>query len=203
MTRVPVEHRFFGLDRRTIPFAAAAAAIWLLWTVILPQVNDRVAWTDTIRAGERVRLADDVTFAPPAGWGLESGLRTTDMTASGVKATQSVELSNHGVIVSSQQGPWDGTPRQLLDQIARLNTTSAGKQGFDLSSRPVTIHTASGEDGVLQGFHTSRVEGLTAAFVFDGVGIKLQIAGAPDQLQQQVQDIGRMLASVRREGTGQ
>ena len=43
VTRVPVEHRFFGLDRRTLPFAIAALAVWLLWTVVLPWIDGRVA----------------------------------------------------------------------------------------------------------------------------------------------------------------
>jgi len=41
--RVPVEHRFFDLDKRTIPFAAAAAAVWLLWAIVLPQIDERIA----------------------------------------------------------------------------------------------------------------------------------------------------------------
>ena len=68
--RVPVEHRIFGLDRRTLPFALVAVGVWLLWTVVVPWVDGRIGWDDTIRAGERVRLTDDVTFAPAPGWGL-------------------------------------------------------------------------------------------------------------------------------------
>ena len=70
--RVPVEHRFFGLDRRTLPFAIAALAVWLVWTVVLPWIDRRVPFDDPIRAGERVRLTDDVSFAPATGWGLSA-----------------------------------------------------------------------------------------------------------------------------------
>ena len=52
-TRVPVEHRFLGLDRRTFPFALVAVAVWFVWTVLAPWVDERVAWNDPIRAGER------------------------------------------------------------------------------------------------------------------------------------------------------
>ena len=112
--RVPVEHRFFGLDRRTIPFAAAAAAVWLLWAIVLPQIDERVAWDDPIRAGERIQVTDDVTFAPAEGWGLLSGLRTTDVTSSGQRSAPQVALTNNGISFFVQRGAWDGTPRALL-----------------------------------------------------------------------------------------
>ncbi len=180
--RVPVEHRIVGLDRRTLPFALAAVAVWLLWTVVLPWVDGRIGWEDTIRAGERVRLADDVTFAPAPGWGLQSGLRTTDTTSSGATSTKQVEVTNDGVIFGVQRGTWTGTPRALLDQITKITSTEAGRDGFHLSTRPTSIQTASGGDGVLEGFKTPRSEGLIAAFVFGDTGLQVQVVGAPAQL---------------------
>ena len=50
--RVPVEHRWLGLDRRSIPFALVAFAVLALWAWALPWVDARVAWDDTTRAGE-------------------------------------------------------------------------------------------------------------------------------------------------------
>ena len=128
--RVPVEHRFFGLDKRTIPFAAAAAAVWLLWAIVLPQIDERVAWDDPIRAGERIQVTDDVTFAPAEGWGLLSGLRTTDVTSSGQRSVPQVALTNDGVSFFVQRGDWDGTPRALLDQVTKITTTESGGDGF-------------------------------------------------------------------------
>jgi hypothetical protein len=109
-----VEHRFFGLDRRTLPFAIAALAVWLVWT---------------------------------------------DVTKSGQKSTGSVEVTEDGVAFFAEQGAWDGTPRQLLDQITKITTTEAGGKGFELSSSPVSIQTSSGADEVLEGFRSRRVEG--------------------------------------------
>lgn len=197
--RVPVEHRFFGLDRRTLPYALTALAVFVLWTVLAPWINGLVDWDDTVGAGERIRLADDVTFAPATGWGLVSGLRTTDTTSSGQTATQVVVLNRDGIRFRAQHGAWDDTPRALLDQITKITTTESGPDGFDLSTRPTTIQTASGADGVLQGFRSQRVEGLIAAFVFGRTGIEVQVVGPPDQLAKRSGEIARMLTSVRRE----
>lgn len=197
--RVPVEHRLFGLDKRTLPYALTALAVFLLWTVVLPWIDNRVPWDDTIVAGDRIRLADDVTFAPATGWGLLSGLRTTDSTKSGQRSTQQVALTNDGVQFTAQRGEWDGTPRALLGQIGKITTTEAGPHGFELSTRATTVQTASGATGVVQGFRSPRVEGLLAAFVFDETGIEIQVVGPPDQLAKHTDEIGRMLASIRQE----
>jgi hypothetical protein len=198
--RVPVEHRFFGLDKRTIPFAAAAAAVWLLWAIVLPQIDERIAWDDPIRAGQRIQVTDDVTFAPAEGWGLLSGLRTTDVTSSGQRSAPQVALTNDGVSFFVQRGDWDGTPRALLDQVTKITTTESGGDGFAVSTRPTTIETASGLDGVLEGFRSARVEGLIAAFVAGGQGIEVQVVGTTEQLNKHTDEIVRMLASFRHDG---
>ena len=197
--RVPVEHRFFGLDRRTLPYALAALAVWALWTIVLPWINNQVAFDDPVRAGQRIQLTDDVTFAPAVGWGVQSGLRTTDMTKSGQKATSAVVLTTDGVLFEALRGAWKGTPRALLNQITKITSTEAGKDGFSLSTSPTTIQTASGEDGVLAGFRTPRSEGLIAAFVFGDEGLQVQVVGSPDQLEQHSEEIGRMISSIRKE----
>jgi hypothetical protein len=201
--RVPVEHRLFGLDRRTLPFAAVAVAVWLLWTVVLPWVDRVVPWNDTIAAGERIRLTDDVTFAPAAGWGLESGLRTTDRTRSGQKATEAVQLTDDGVSFFVQRGTWTGSASALLRQITKITTTSTGGRGIQLSSRPVAFQTSSGHDGVLESFRSQRVDGLIAALVFGDQGLQVQVVGPPDQLDSHAEEIGAMLSSIRQDGDGQ
>jgi hypothetical protein len=202
LRRVPVEHRFFGLDRRTLPFAAVAVAVWLLWTVVVPWIDNSVPWHDTIKAGDRIRLTEDVTFAPAVGWGLISGLRTTDRTKSGLTATQQAEVTADGVSFFVQHGPWTGSPRALLRQITKITTTSTGGRGIQLSSRAVTFQTSSGHDGVLQSFRSQRVDGLIAALVFGDQGLQVQVVGPPDQLDDHAHEIAEMLSSVRQEGIG-
>lgn len=197
--RVPAEHRWLGIDKRTIPFAAAAAGVWLLWAVVFPQIDERVAWDDTIRAGERIQVSNDVTFAPAEGWGLVRGLRTTDVTDSGQRSLQESVVTNDGISFFVQTGDWTGTPRALLDQITKITTTETGGEGFHVSTRPTTIQTSVGMDGVLEGFRSPRVEGLIAAFVAGGKGIEVQVVGPTEQLSQHTQEIGRMIASFRTE----
>ena len=60
--RVPVEHRWLGLDRRSIPYAVVAFAVLALWAWVMPWVADQVAWDDPIEAGEAIpgdRRGDD------------------------------------------------------------------------------------------------------------------------------------------------
>jgi hypothetical protein len=201
--RVAVEHRFLGLDKRTLPLALVVAGLWLLWAVILPWVEGGVAWDDPIRPGDRVRLTDEVSFAPTTGWGLTRGLRTSDSPASGDKSTPSVTVQKDGISLIARQGAWDGTPRALLNRITKLTTTESGGEDFHLTTGTTTIHTSSGETGVLEGFRSPRVEGLVAAFVFDGQGVQIQAVGPPGQLARHSKDIGRMLASVRQERVDQ
>ena len=131
-----------------MPFAAVAVAVWLLWAVIVPWIDDSVPWHDTIRAGDRIRLTEDVTFAPAVGWGLISGLRTTDRTKSGLAATQQVEVTADGVSFFVQRGPWTGTPQALLRQITKITHHLDRRQGHPAlqprrrRSRPAPAMTA-------------------------------------------------------------
>ena len=72
---------------------------------------------------------------------------------------------------------------------------------FELSTRPTSIQTASGADGVLEGFKTPRSEGLIAAFVFGDTGLQVQVVGAPAQLADRSQEIQRMISSIRQEAS--
>ena len=47
--RVPVEHRFLGLDKRTFPFAIVALVVWALWVIVVPSVGRQVSWDDPVR----------------------------------------------------------------------------------------------------------------------------------------------------------
>ena len=112
LRRVPVEHRFLGLDRRTFPFALVALAVWALWTVVVPWVDRQVSWDDPIRAGDVLRVTDNVTMTPIAGWGLESGLRTTDRTSSGATASGNVAADQRRRAVRDHERAVEGLARR-------------------------------------------------------------------------------------------
>lgn len=196
--RVPVEHRLLGLDRRTLPFAIVLVAVWLLWVVVVPAIDDAVPWRDTTRAGDVFQVADTVTVTPAVGWGVQSGLRTTDRTASGDTSADLVLVGN-GVAFQVTSGPWSGTPEDLLAGGLTLDGTQL--DDFRSSSGVDTIRTGDGHVGVLQSFATPTVEGLVAALVFDGTGVQVQVFGTPEQLARNTEDIGRMLSSISDDGS--
>jgi hypothetical protein len=194
--RVPVEHRFFGLDRRTIPYAATALAVWLLWAGVLPWINDRVSYTDTTAAGDVLEVTEEgVRFTPAPGWGIYEGLRTTEETRSGLTTADTV-LTNDGIVFAVQPGPWSGTPAELLRQITDVPTLgTAGDTNVRLTGDPTTLTTTDGDTGVGQTFTTARSSGNAAAYVFGEEGVLIEVLGPPEQLSQQSQQIADMIAS--------
>jgi hypothetical protein len=192
--RIPVEHRFLGLDRRTIPLAAVALAVWLLWVVVVPAIDEAVPWRDVTRPGDVLRVTSTVTMTPAVGWGVQSGLRTTDRTKSG-QNSEDVVLVNGGVTFQVTSGPWTGTPAQLLDQVTLITGTVIG-QSFRITQGAATIRTADGDVGVLESFATPRVEGLVAALVYGGDGLQIQAVGTPEQLAARAGDVQRMISSI-------
>ena len=193
--RVPVEHRIFGLDRRTLPFAGVALAVWVLWAVIAPAVDDAVPWSDEVRAGDVLQVTPTVTMVPTPGWGIQSGLRTTDRTSSG-NTSEPVVLTADGIAFQVTSGPWTGTPAALLNQSTIIASTVVGPEKFRLTQDATTIQTRDGRVGVLDGFSTPTAEGLIAALVFDGTGLQIQVVGQPQHLAAHARDIAAMIVSI-------
>jgi hypothetical protein len=75
---VPVDQRWFGLQRRSVVPGVVVIAIWFLWSVVVPHVNDAVAYDDEVRAGEQFSLTADLVFTPAVGWNVRQGFRTTE-----------------------------------------------------------------------------------------------------------------------------
>jgi hypothetical protein len=192
--RVPVEHRVFGLDRRTFPFAVTALAVWLLWVVVAPAIDDAVPWNDAVQPGDALQVTSTVTMIPAVGWGIQSGLRTSDRTASG-RSSEPIVLVNDGVSFGVMSGPWTGTPTGLLQQSTLITGSAVGPDQFRLAPNATTIQTRGGTVGVLEGFTTPTVEGLVAAFVFDDIGVQIQVAGTPQHLAMHAEEIGTMIES--------
>ncbi|MGE3288353.1 MAG: hypothetical protein AB7J32_19965 [Pseudonocardia sp.] len=194
--RVPVEHRFLGLDRRTFPFAGAALAVWLLWAVIVPAIDDAVPWRDTVRPGDVLQLTDTVTMVPVPGWGLQTGLRTTDRTRSGT-TFEDVVLTTDGISFRVTSGPGTGTPAELLRQSTRIVAAELGGGTLQPTGGTTTILTRQGDVGVLEDFATPVADGLIAALVYEPDGLQIIAAGAPPQLAAHAAEIDAMIASIR------
>ncbi|HTW16629.1 MAG TPA: hypothetical protein VMF51_15935 [Nocardioides sp.] len=193
--RVPVERRWMGLDKRSIPYALVALAIFALWTVVVPRIDDAVAYDDQVSAGERFLIADGIVFTPTAGWQVDSGLRyDPDRPAS----AEQVVLVKNGVTFAVQSGDFDGTPDALLDQIDKVTTLTDNGEGFSVSNERVSLTTDAGDVGVAEAFTSARAAGSIAALVLDGTGVEIQIVGPPEQLSAVSDEIVSMVATIRR-----
>lgn len=202
---VPVERRFLGLDKATIVPTLIVVAIFLLIGTGVPRIADLLSFDDPIEAGDVLDLSGGVTVTPVPGWNLEAGLRTTDDVASGGQGTNAkTTLVNGGVTFSIVNGPFDGTPSQLLRQINKNNDQIKDNQGFHVTSPKATVTTSTGEEGVIESYTGTATEGIVAAFVIDGVGIEITAVGPPGAVEDQVRDVATMIDSISTtEGEGQ
>lgn len=193
--RVPVEHRLFGLDKRSFPYALFVVAVFLVWTVLIPLVNDAISWDDPVRAGEQLALTDTIAFTPVTGWNVESGYRV-GMGGSAVRSGEASIEGDGGVSFAVVPDTFDGSPAQLLEQIAKV-TSSTGDPTFRVDGDPDSLTTDAGDVGVIQAYRSINGDGLVAAFVLDGTGLKITAYGLPAQMSAAAQDIAAMIASIR------
>ncbi len=198
--RVPVEQRWLGLDRRSLPYGLVALAILALWAWVLPWVNGRVAWDDPTRAGDAIQVTENVTMTVPPGWGVVAGLRTTDDPRGPDQSAPQVVLVKDGVVFSILQGPFAESPTRLLDQANRI--TGAQSSGFHTSDETHNVTTAGGLRGVTENFTAPAAIGNVTAFVVDGQGIELQVAGPRPQVNSLQEDTDAMIHSLARDGSG-
>lgn len=197
--RVPVEHRLWGLDRRTVPLAAAVLAVWLLWAFVVPWIDDHVAWNDPVPAGALLQVDKDVTMTPASGWDLEKGLLTTQRTrARETYDPSGSRLTTGGVTVTVRPGPFRGTPTQLLSRAERITTTLGGGKNVTVTTAPHTIETTQGTVGAVEGYRTLRGDGIVAAFVFGGRGVTVAAFGPPAEMQRLGGEVRDMIVSLRK-----
>lgn len=198
--QVPIEHRWLGLDKRSIPYALVVVAIFLLWTVIVPRISGAIEYDDQVAAGDQFLIAEDIVFTPTAGWQVDGGLRyDPNRPASAAQ----VVLVKNGVTVAVQSGEFDGTPDALLDQIDKVTTLTDNGEGFSVSDERVSLTTDAGDVGVAEAFASARSSGSIAALVLDGTGVEIQIVGPPEQMSAVSDEIVSMVATIRQlEETG-
>jgi hypothetical protein len=191
---VPVEHRFAGLDRRTIAPALGVLAFLLFLTFGLPFVNAAISAEDPVEAGDVMRVGSGVTFVPAVGWNVEQGLRVAEETGSAVPLPAVLTQGTVEVIVSVDA--FDGTPAELLDLIDSTKVGIQDIEDFQLVTDQRTVTTTSGIQGVASGFTGVGTEGVLAAFVVDGHGIEVIAYGSHGDLLQYADDIEAMIDSI-------
>jgi hypothetical protein len=190
--RVPAEHRLLGLDRRSFPFALFVVGVFLLATVVIPRIDKAIDWDDPVQAGDRLALAGDLVFTPTVGWEIESGQRVGEGTVG--KQGDAMVVSD-GVTFGIVADSFDGTPAELLDQIEKV-TSATDDPSFRADGDPATVTTPAGDVGVIQTYSSVNGDGLVAAFVIGGTGLKVTAYGPPAQLNAAAEDIDDMIASI-------
>jgi hypothetical protein len=191
--RPPVEYRLLGLDRRTFALPLIVVGVFVLWAFVVPRINGSINYDDPVRAGDVLIIGSTATMAPPVGWGVQSGVRTSEPVR-GPLAPR-VALVGDGVQVTTQTGPFSGDAAALVKQISEVDEKIDAASSFTVKGQPSTI-SVDGRHGVAQEFKTATSEGAVFGFVEDGQGIAILVIGTDDSLTRDAPTIGRMLASI-------
>lgn len=194
--RVPVEHRFFGLDRRTLLPGLVVIALFVLWTVVVPGVDSRLSYSQQTQAGDVFALARGLTIDAQPGWGVDSGLLRTDETASGSPGQQLV-LTNGGVAFTVTPGRFRGSARELLGRIEKVYSAFSGGDAFHVAGEVQPFRTDAGHPGVAQAYTTVGGAGVVSALVFGDTGLKITTTGPAAALDEQDEAIRKMIDSIR------
>lgn len=191
---VPVDRRWWGLDRATFLPALVVAGLALLMIWVVPAIDRAFPAGERVAAGDQVGLADNVQFTPATDWVLTDGAKVGDATRSG-SYPASATVTNGAVAFSAKVGRWDGTPTELLAQIQKTN--AAIKGGYTFTGNRVSVLTTDGHQGVLQTVRGTNLDGLIAAFVIDGAGVEVTVVGPPAAPGDPSRAVVDMLTSVR------
>jgi len=195
---VPVEQRWLGLDKRTIAPGLIAILLVIVFTVVVPAIDDSMEYDRQIEAGDVIDLGAGLTIVPPVGWGFPSGSLTSDDTIGGAEQVSHLEasLENSGLTVSITTGEFNGTPDQLLEQMVALNESYTNIDNSRALTESTTLTTASGLSGVIQAFAGVNIDGLLAAFMVDGIGIEIVVQGPRNSLLVNAETIAMMFDSL-------
>jgi hypothetical protein len=197
--RVPVEHRIFGMDRRSFPIGLIVIAVFLVATVVIPRIDRAIEWDDPVKAGQRLSLTESLSFAPTTGWNVERGFRVG--TSKAVLGHGPATVVGDGVTFEVFPDSFDGTPAELLRQIDKVTSATGNDPSFQAHDDPTTVETSAGDTGVLQTYSSIRGDGIIAAFVIDGTGIRVTAFGPPEQMTAAADDIEAMIVSIGPSGT--
>ncbi|HTU16039.1 MAG TPA: hypothetical protein VMF31_12665 [Solirubrobacterales bacterium] len=193
--RVPVEHRFLGLDKRTFLPALIVVGIFVFWAVLVPAVNKQLEYGQTTRAGDVFQLAPGLTMDAQQGWGVESGLLVTDTTRSNAPGG-TVSLDNGGVTLEVMPGQFSGTPEELLPHIEKVTVPATEGKSVHFEGDVESFKSSQGDSGVAQGFTTLAGEGLVIAMVFGHTGLQVVASGPEAALRGKADEIEQMIDSI-------
>ncbi|MFC8043309.1 hypothetical protein [Nocardia sp. NPDC057353] len=192
---VPVDRRWFGMDRRTLLPALVVLALAFLQGVLLPRLDAALADDDVTAAGDVIALNGGITFPAEPGWALVDGERIGDEPSGQGYPTVAV-LARGGTRFTVQTGAFGGDANALLDQIERTDAALSGGRGLTASGDPTPITTESGATGVVTRFAAAQLDGVLAAFVFDGTGVEIVAVGPAQPGADILTEVGAMIAGL-------
>lgn len=194
---VPVECRWLGLDKRTIPPAIIALLVIVLLVGVLPAINAALSYGREIEAGDVILLGKGITFVPAVGWGLADGLLTTDDTVTDQASSNlTAEVEQGGVTFYVQTGPFSGSADQLMNDVEDLNDALKHFDNSTFTSERTTVTTTTGLTGVSERFTGVNVEGMVATFSIDGTGVQIVVVGPLGSVDANQDAITAMIDSL-------
>lgn len=201
---MPVEHRWYGIDRRPLPLALGVLAVVLVMIVVIPAIDRAVSWDDEVAAGDVITMGQGLTFVPPVGWSVEDGIRVGEEPATGVGGQDvTALLTNGGVTVAVTASSYDGTAEDLLALVSRAREQADDEGTFEIAGATGTVTTTSGLTGISEPFTSTDGDGRLVVFVIDAgeaaatpTGLTFTITAAPGQSPQATDAVDALLASV-------
>ena len=195
---IPVEHRWFGLDRRTFKPALIALGVALALIYGLQALNAAIPWHNEIRAGQVLDLGSGATAVPPVGWQLERGALVGGAGASA--SNLQIVLASGGATIELDGTSYDGSAAAFLDQVGRSEGDSpsvAGSRG--------TLTTDAGLVGVVDSRTGPSGDGIDVAFKMAvGTGdaldsapaLLVQVRAASGQFERYQEQVAALLRSI-------
>lgn len=180
--------------RRSLWLALAAALVAVLWIGVVPLLDRALSYDDPVREGERFLLAPGITFAPPPGWNVKSGLRAGERTRTEAEDL-TVEVATGNVRLRAVALPFDGSPAELLSRIGEgevvyeRESLSAIGPRFDLPTG------GAGRPGVAEQYTSPSNDGIIGAFLFGDTGVAVNVLGPTAQINDQLDEIVETLTS--------
>ncbi|BCB88283.1 hypothetical protein [Phytohabitans suffuscus] len=193
-TWVPVERRWFGLDRATIAPALVVLGLAGVLAIVVPSIDHAISGGERVRAGDVVVLEGGVEFTPAVGWELTDGiLRGEQPRAAG---SSTARVVNGPVTLSVRTGRFPGTPAALLEQIKKTTDALHGKHGLHVTGPAAPIQARGGESGVIARYRGTSADGALAAFVVNGTGVEFAVTGPPNMSHGLTPQVTEMITSV-------
>jgi len=192
---VPVDRRWWGMDKRTLVPAMVVLALAFVQGVLLPRIDAAIPIDDVTVVGDVIALQGGITFPAVADWSLVDGERLGEERNAQAYPRDAV-LARGGAQFSVQTGDFSGDVAALLAQIEKTNDALTGGHGLTAAGDPVAITARTGEPGLITRYASAELDGVLAAFVFDGIGVEVVAVGPAQTGQDLLTDVGQMIAGI-------